>query len=197
MKPLQILRRKITLGWSAVGQIFGSIADQTALQMEIMKLSFQIVDHERRLDGIYEKTGRFLYEGQLKGMEPDDLSTHSVCRSGLEDMEKTARNLKYLEKEHYTLKEPTVSHWASFVASVKKTGMTVDSMILPPDHRPASIMLKDLSLPQGVLVIIIQRKERFIQAHGDVVLKRGDRLTLLGPPSQVSEVIQRFPSRPH
>jgi Trk K+ transport system NAD-binding subunit len=56
--------------------------------------------------------------------------------------------------------------------------------------------LQELSLPQGILVIAIQRKERFIQPHGGVMLRRGDRLTLLGPPQQMIQVLERF-APPH
>jgi NhaP-type Na+/H+ and K+/H+ antiporter len=98
-----------------------------------------------------------------------------------------------MERRRYDLQEENVStKWAEFVESVYRNGMTLDSLVLPFHLNPPSLTLQSLALPQGVLVIAIQRQGKFIQPHGGVLLERGDRLTLLGPPQQIIQVLERF-----
>jgi hypothetical protein len=193
MKLIPNLRREMSIVWAGLEKVVGAAAEQTARQVEVLRLSFKIHEQERLMDAVFEQMGRFLHESQGKDMET--LIKHSTFQRCFSEFKRLQNELNFIERRRYDLREENVStKWAEFVESVYKSGMTLEFLILPFHLKPAAMTLQELSLPQGILVIAIQRNERFIQPHGGVLLKRGDRLTLLGPPPQIIQVLERFSS---
>jgi len=191
MKLTQHFRREIGLAWAALEKVVVSTAEQTARQVEILRLSFQIHEHERAVAAVFERMGRFLYESQEKNMVT--ILAHVVSQSCLSDFKKLQSELKFMERRRYDLQEENVStKWTEFVESVYKSGMTLESLVLPVHLTPPALTLQSLALPQSVLVIAIQRHGKFVQPHGGALLERGDRLTLLGPPQEIIQVLERF-----
>ncbi len=195
MKFLPRFRRELSIAWAGLEKVVVSAAEQTARQVDVLRLSFQIHEQERLMDSVFERMGRFLRESQ--GKDLDALTAHPTCQSCFSEFKRLQSELKFIERRRYDLREENVTtKWAEFVESVYKSGMTLEFLILPFHLKPPSMTLQELSLPQGILVIAIQRKERFIQPHGGVMLRRGDRLTLLGPPQQMIQILERF-APPH
>jgi TrkA-C domain len=191
MKLMPHFRRQMNMAWSGFEKVVVSAAEQTARQVEILRLSYQIHEHERMVEAVMERMGRFLYDSQKMGAEA--VLRHPTSQACLSELNRLQRELKFIERRRYDIREENVAtKWAEFVESVHKSGMTLESLTLPVHLKPPSLTLKELSLPQSILVIAIQRKERFIQPHGGVMLKRGDRLTILGPPQQIILVLDRF-----
>lgn len=195
MKFTQRLQWKFSLAWMSIQKIFTSIAEQTARHVEIARLSFQIRNGEQQMDHVFEQVGRFFYESYGKGLDMNAITAHAICQTSLAEYKRLQTELKTVEQRRDALKEEAgVTPWTAFAEWAQKNGMTLDSLIIPVHLKPPSLTLQELALPHGVLVIAIQRKERFIQPHGSVLLKRGDRLTLLGPFSLIAQVIQKFSS---
>jgi len=193
MKLIPNLRREMSIVWAGLEKVVVSAAEQTARQVEVLRLSFKIHEQEQLMDGVFERMGRFLHESQGKDMEA--LVKHTTFQQCVSEFKRLQNELNFVERRRYDLREENVStKWAEFVESVYKSGMTLEFLILPFHMKPAAMTLQELSLPQSILVIAIQRNERFIQPHGGVLLKRGDRLTLLGPPPQIILALERFSS---
>jgi Trk K+ transport system NAD-binding subunit len=191
MKLTQRFRREIGLAWAGLEKVVVSTAEQTARQVEIQRLSFKIHEQEQAVAEVFERMGRFLYESHEKNMEA--VLADVVSQSCLSDFKQLQSELKFMERRRYDLQEENVAtKWAEFVESVYKNGMTIESLVLPFHLNPADLTLQSLALPQGVLVIAIQRHGKFVQPHGAVLLERGDRLTLLGPPQLIIQVLERF-----
>lgn len=191
MKLRQVFRREIGLAWAGFEKVIVSTAEQTSRQVESLRLSIQIHEQERDILAVFERMGRFLYDCHVKNLQT--IGNQEVPQTCLSDFKRLQRNLKFIEEKRYGLQEDNVStKWEEFVESVYKSGMTIETVILPFHLNPPSLTLKSLALPARVLVIAIQRQEKFIQPHGGVILERGDRLTLLGPPPQITQVLQRF-----
>jgi hypothetical protein len=191
MKLTQRFRREIGLAWAGLEKVVVSTAEQTAHRVEVLRLSFQIHEQERAVAAAFERMGRFLYESHEKNMEA--ILAHPVSQSCLSDFKQLQSELKFMERRRYDLQEENVAtKWAEFVESVYKSGMTLESLVLPFHLNQSALTLQSLALPQGVLVIAIQRQGKFVQPHGGVLLERGDRLTLLGPPQLIIEVLERF-----
>lgn len=55
-----------------------------------------------------------------------------------------------------------------------------------------SVVLKDLRLPQGVLVALIRRASHSFIPHGESRVEKGDVLVVIGEPSAVDEVQKTF-----
>lgn len=191
MKLIPNLRREMSIVWAGLEKVVVSASEQTARQVEVLRLSFKIHQQERLMDAVFEQMGRLLHESQGKEMET--IIKHPTFQHCMSEFKRLQNELNFIERRRYDLREENVStKWAEFVESVYKSGMTIEFLILPFHLKPAAMTLQELSLPQGILVIAIQRNERFIQPHGGVLLKRGDRLTLLGPPPQIIQVLDRF-----
>jgi TrkA-C domain len=191
MRFMPHFRREMSTAWSGFEKVVVSAAEQTARQVEIVRLSYQIHEHEQAMEAVVERMGRFLYESQK--MDANAILQHPTSQACLSELNRLQGELKFIERRRYDIREENVTtKWAEFVESVHKSGMTLESLTLPFHLKPPSMTLKELSLPQSILVIAIQRKERFIQPHGGVMLKRGDHLTILGPPQQIIQVLDRF-----
>jgi basic amino acid/polyamine antiporter, APA family len=52
--------------------------------------------------------------------------------------------------------------------------------------------LRDLHLPEGCLVAIVDRASEMIVPRGDTILRLGDRLTIVGLPDSIVELRQRY-----
>jgi Trk K+ transport system NAD-binding subunit len=65
-----------------------------------------------------------------------------------------------------------------------------DIIVVDPnlDDKP----LRDLQLPQDVLVLSIQRGGEYLITHGYTTLKRGDKVSILGTPESLDIVSLRF-----
>ncbi len=193
MNFLQYLRRRTTLAWLIVEKSFSAVVEETVRQVELIKLSSRMQDCERQMDAVYEKLGIFLYEAHGQGLKEQAMASHAVSQSSLSEFQRLQTELKLIGQRRYILKEEeAATHWAEFVEAVHKNGMTLETLILPVHLKPPTTTLRDLNLPSGVLVIAIQRNERFIQPHGPVRVERGDRLTLLGSPALLDQVTKRF-----
>jgi len=191
MKLTQRFRREIGLAWAGLEKVVVSTAELTSRQMEILRLSFQIHEQERAVAAVFERMGRSLYESHEKSMEA--ILADVVSQSCLSEFKQLQTELKFMERRRYDLQEENVAtKWAEFVELVYKNGMTLEPLVLPFHLNPPAMTLQSLALPHGVLVIAIQRHGKFVQPHGGVLLERGDRLTLLGPPQQILQVMERF-----
>ena len=56
----------------------------------------------------------------------------------------------------------------------------------------ADTAIAALGLPPGVLVLLIRRRDEFLQPHGDTEVKVGDGLLIMGDHRAMEEVHQRF-----
>jgi len=193
MKFMPRFRREISMAKAGFEKVIASAAEQTARQVEILRLNYQAHQNDQALEGVLERMGRFMYESQKA--DPDTLIHEPACESLIAEFKRIQTEIKFNERRRYDLREEDVStKWAEFVETVRKSGMTLDTITLPHDLTPPSMSVQALSLPQEVLVIAIQRKGRFIQPHGGAIVRRGDRLTVLGPPKRIIQLLERLAS---
>ena len=52
--------------------------------------------------------------------------------------------------------------------------------------------LKDIKFPEGCLVAILRRSGQTIIPKGNTILEEGDRLTIIGDPKGMSELMKIF-----
>lgn len=69
-----------------------------------------------------------------------------------------------------------------------RSGAQVVEITLPPNGGSTGRLVRDLGLPDHVIITSILRKGQSIIPRGDTILHRGDLLTVLAMPDQVSEV---------
>jgi len=193
MKLMPHFRRELSMAKAGFEKVIASAAEQTARQIELLRLNYQAHQNDQASDAICERMGRFMYESHK--LNPEEMTSHATYLACVSEFKRIQTEIKFNERRRYDLREEDVSiKWAEFVESVRKSGMTLETLTLPFQLSPPSMSLKDLGLPQEVLVIAIRRKERFIQPHGGVMVRRGDRLTVLGPPKRIIELIERLAS---
>ncbi|MBI3597741.1 MAG: hypothetical protein HY203_11390, partial [Nitrospirae bacterium] len=106
MKLTQRFRREIGLTWAGIEKVVVSTAEQTARQMEILRLSYQIHEQERALAAVFEQMGRFLYESHEKNTEA--ILAHAISQSCLSDFKRLQSELKFTERRRYDLQEENV-----------------------------------------------------------------------------------------
>jgi len=81
--------------------------------------------------------------------------------------------------------------------SVEETGdanAESEEITVPPSW--AGVTLARLHLPEGALVLLIRRENRFVVPRGDTVLAAGDVLTLMGSEEALKHSVQKLLSPP-
>lgn len=66
---------------------------------------------------------------------------------------------------------------------------------IEPDSKTAEFIdrnIRDLNLPKGTLVAMIHRDGNIIFPRGRTRLRKGDRLTIIGEPKDIQDLMQRF-----
>ena len=63
---------------------------------------------------------------------------------------------------------------------------------VPPDAPFAGTPIASLGLPAGVLVLLIRRRDEFLQPHGGTEVRVGDGLLIMGDHEAMAEVHRRF-----
>jgi len=82
------------------------------------------------------------------------------------------------------------SPWAAHLLQRDQQYYTVEITITDPDL--AGLSLRELRLPEDVLVLSIHRREHWVVPHGYTALRLNDRMTLMGSPASLREVTRRF-----
>ncbi|MGN0188171.1 MAG: TrkA C-terminal domain-containing protein, partial [Candidatus Cryptobacteroides sp.] len=77
------------------------------------------------------------------------------------------------------LNEPAVEEPDLFGVEVPEEAGKLAEITLTEDSLTHGDTLKELQLPQGMLVMMIKRDEKFIVPNGKVKLKAGDRLLII------------------
>lgn len=58
------------------------------------------------------------------------------------------------------------------------------------------LALKDVEMPEGTLIALVNRESEAIVPRGETVLEEGDRLTVIGEPAGLMIMGRRFKRRP-
>jgi amino acid transporter/mannitol/fructose-specific phosphotransferase system IIA component (Ntr-type) len=69
------------------------------------------------------------------------------------------------------------------------------SLILGPEHGTAGFIgraVKDAGLPPSCLIVLVRRHGETIVPGGDMILRRGDRLTVIGSPKSIAQLYDRY-----
>jgi len=69
-------------------------------------------------------------------------------------------------------------------------GGAIEQVIIDENSPILNKKLMDIKLPKKVLLGAIVRNEKMIVPHGQTVIKKGDRITLLGESEDVEKAIQ-------
>jgi mannitol/fructose-specific phosphotransferase system IIA component (Ntr-type) len=73
------------------------------------------------------------------------------------------------------------------------------ALTLTADSRAAPLIglaLKDVDMPEGTLIALVNRESEIIIPRGGTVLEEGDRLTVIGEPAGLNILGKRFKRRP-
>ena len=86
---------------------------------------------------------------------------------------------------HFVLR--SLVHDPDFFAMVESDAIRMHEVELRAEALDGQ-EVKDVTLPQGVLILYVHRDREHLIPSGNTELRVGDRLTLLGPPSAIQEV---------
>ena len=90
---------------------------------------------------------------------------------------------------HFVLR--SLVHDPDFFAMLESDTIRMHEVELRADAFDGQ-QVKDLTLPQGVLILYVHRDREHLIPSGATELKKGDRLTLVGPPAAIQEVEDDF-----
>ena len=191
MSISQNLRRKLLVSWAAVEKSLTAFAEQVSRHIDGIRMDYQLREYERKMERICEKTGKYFHAQHRLGVTPRDLLAQDGVSDAVSEYKSQDTERRLLEQKRFLMnEEEAASYWFEFIDSATREGMTVERITLPLSF--TSTLLENLAVPDGVQVISVVRKNRFVQPIGKIELKSGDQLVILGPTSQIILLIQRY-----
>ena len=82
------------------------------------------------------------------------------------------------------------SPWAARLIQQDPLYDTVEVSVVDPDLDGRS--LRDLRLPEDVLVLSMHRRNHWVVPHGHTILRQNDRITLMGSTASLDDLSRRF-----
>ncbi len=181
--------------WKKVKNIFGesfeTISETTVELSSMAKLKWE----RHKIHNDIEKENIEL-GGKVYHLfdEKQEENFHQETNEIVEKLKTLHQQLDEKDKEIEKMSEEkeTVDreHLRDFRKDLELGGGAIEQVIIDENSPILNKKLMDIKLPKKVLLGAIVRNEKMIVPHGQTVIKKGDRITLLGESEDVEKAIQ-------
>ena len=166
-----------------------AVAERVARRVQVAKLQLQTVDAEARLQQAYEALGHCLYTAHA-AKSPDAWRVDDalpLCEN-VRAEQRTLQGIRDRLTPRYddVLNVPLIR----LQEDLQEGGGTAERVTLTPASSADGRPLSAVALPESVRIILIRRGDALLLPTGDLVLKAGDQVTIIGDRSAVPGALQ-------
>jgi hypothetical protein len=189
MKPYQSALRALSISLAGIKEAVMAVAERVARRVQIAKLQLQAGDSEVRLQQAYESLGHCLYTAHT-AKSPDAWridEAYPLCEN-IRAEHRTLQGIRDRLTSRYddVLSVPLVR----LQEDLQDGGGAVERVTITPaspaDGRPLSAM----RLPESVRIVLVRRVDALLLPTGELVLKAGDQVTILGDRAAIPDALQ-------
>src|SRR5881628_2600983 len=173
MNLFQSTSRALSISLDGLKEAVMNVAERVARRVQVAKLQFQADDAEARLRHAYESLGQCLYATHT-AQAPETPTGLDAALPVCESIRAEQRTLQAIRDR---------------LASQHEEGLTVPLIRLHEDLQADGRRLAELSLPDTVGIVLVRRGDAVLFPHGEVVLRAGDQVTLIGQRSAMSAAL--------
>ena len=183
MPSFRYLKENLLIRYVGFKESLFAVAELIYEKMEIYRCILENSQLEKDLNHQFARLGKLVYNGRgsPKSVEVDPIITElSNLTKRLKTMEQHLSDLKSSQLQTTTM---------NLYKELVRGGKQLEWFDLLVNHPWCDQKVKDINLPLGVLCILISRHGSVLIPRGETILKAGDRLTFLGAPSMLKEML--------
>jgi len=189
MKSFHATIRALSITAEGVKEAVMAVAERVARRMQVAKLQLQAIDAEARLQQAYDSLGQCLYAAH-RAKSPDALR--------IDDALPLCENIRAEQHALQGIRDRLASRYDDVLSvplirlqeDLQDGGGTIERVTIAPtspaDERPLNAVV----LPESVRIVLVRRVDALLLPTGDLVLKAGDQVTLIGDRSAVPGALQ-------
>jgi Trk K+ transport system NAD-binding subunit len=189
MKSFQSTIRALSITAEGVKEAVMAVAERVARRMQVAKLQLLAVDAEARLRQAYETLGQCLYAVH-RAKSPDALR--------IDDALPLCENIRAEQRTLQGIHDRLASRYDDVLTvplirlqeDLQDGGGTVERVTITPASPADGLPLSAVVLPESVRIVLVRRVDALLLPTGDLVLKAGDQVTLIGDRSAVPGALQ-------
>ena len=189
MKPYQSALRALSISAAGMKEAIMAVAERVARRVQIAKLQLQAVDAEARLQQAYESLGHCLYTAHT-AKSPDAWRVDEalpLCEN-IRAEQHTLQGIRDRLTSRYddVLSGPLIR----LQEDLQNGGGAMERVTITPASPADGRSLSAVVMPEGVRIVLVRRVDALLLPTGDLVLKAGDQVTILGDRSAVPVALQ-------
>ena len=166
-----------------------AVAERVARRVQVAKLQLHASDAEARLRQAYESLGQCLYDIH-RAKSPDALRIDAalpLCET-IRAEQRTLQGIRdrLTSRHDDILLVPLIR----LQEDLQEGGGTLERVTITPAAPANGKPLSDVPLPESVRIVVIRRGDALLLPTGDLVLKAGDQVTIIGDRSAVAGALQ-------
>ncbi len=183
MPSFRYFKDNILIRFVGFRETLFAVAELIYEKMEIYRCILEKRQLEKDLNYQFARLGEFVYSRggspQALDMDPRMMELSNLTKR-LETMEHHLSELKNSQLQTTTM---------DLYRELVRGGKQLEWLDLLVNHPWCDQRVKDIGLPLGVLCILISRHGTVLIPNGETILKAGDRLTFLGSPIALQEML--------
>jgi K+/H+ antiporter YhaU regulatory subunit KhtT len=186
---LKSFQRAFSISLEGIREAVLAIGERVTFKVQVGKLHLQAEDANDRLREAYESLGASLYSTRA-AHQPEAFSADAalqICER-IRAEQRTLQEIRDRMASRYDdgFEVPLLR----LQEDLKEGGGTVERVTISPDAQVAGKRLGDLTLPDGVRIILIRRGESLVFPSASSTLNAGDQVTIVGARSAVPSALQ-------
>ena len=189
MKPFHPTIRALSITFEGVKEAVMAVAERVARRVQVAKLQLHAGDAEARLRQAYESLGQCLYDIH-RAKSPDALRIDAalpLCET-IRAEQRTLQSIRDRLTSRYD--DVLIVPLIRLQEDLQEGGGTVERVTITPAAPADGKPLSDVPLPESVRIVVIRRGDALLLPTGNLVLKAGDQVTIIGDRSAVPGALQ-------
>ena len=190
MNLFQSTSRALSISLDGLKEAVMSVAERVARRVQVTKLQFQAEETEARLRHAYEALGQCLYTTHT-AQSPEAPTGIDAVLPVCESIRAEQRTLQAIRDRLASQHEEGLTvPLIRLHEDLQAGGGTLEHITIAPGLGADGRRLAELSLPDSVGIVLVRRGDSVLFPHGEVVLRAGDQVTLIGQRSAMSAALQ-------
>ncbi len=189
MKSFQSTIRALSITAEGVKEAVMAVAERVARRVQVAKLQLQAIDTEARLQQAYESLGHCLYDAHTaKSSDALRIDAALPLCANIRAEQRTLQGIRDRLASRYD--DVLIVPLLRLQEDLQDGGGTVERVTITPAAPADGKPLSDITLPESVRIVMIRRGEALLLPAGNLVLKAGDQVTIIGDRSAVPGALQ-------
>jgi K+/H+ antiporter YhaU regulatory subunit KhtT len=189
MGILQSTLRTLSISVDGAKEAIMAVAERVARRVQVTKLQLQAEDAEIRLRQAYQALGQCLYDTH-SGRSPEAFKVDAalpLCES-IRTEQRALQELRDRLASRYD--DVLIVPLIRLQEDLQEGGGTIERVTITPNAPADGKPLADVTLPDGVRLVLVRRSDALLYPSAQLVLRAGDQVIVIGNRSALPAALQ-------